>query len=237
MFTRDLWLSELLGKPVYQLTGDRLAIDARNMPQGGALVWTKLAVDRVDKLLYLQNLGFRVIEANVQFATSSRIDNGAVRIHSSLAVRPAVPADEPSVRAVARSSFDFDRFHRDPQIRAEQASRIKEEWAANFFSGKRGSWMLVAEEEERLCGFVQLMSRDNDTVVIDLIAVSSESRGRGVAKAMIGAAMANYLRRDASMYVGTQLANSPSIGLYQQLGFRLVSASYVLHLHVPEIET
>jgi RimJ/RimL family protein N-acetyltransferase len=36
--------------------------------------------------------------------------------------------------------------------------------------------------------------------------------------------------------VGTQIANLPSIRLYEKLGFSLVKSAYVMHRHVPQPE-
>jgi ribosomal protein S18 acetylase RimI-like enzyme len=67
-----------------------------------------------------------------------------------------------------------------------------------------------------------------------LIAVDSAHHGKGLASSMI--TFAESLALDHSpatkmLVVGTQLANQPSISLYEKLGFRLCHAEYIFHSH------
>ena len=52
----------------------------------------------------------------------------------------------------------------------------------------------------------------------------------GAGRAMIGFASANC-DCAGSAVVGTQVANIPSVRLYETLGFRLTAARYVFHYH------
>jgi ribosomal protein S18 acetylase RimI-like enzyme len=92
--------------------------------------------------------------------------------------------------------------------------------------------MIVAEDSDGVCGFLQLLRARDGSTIIDLIAVDERGRGRGLARAMI-ALVAND-RGTGALRVGTQLANRPSLSLYEALGFRMTSAAYVLHLHTGE---
>jgi ribosomal protein S18 acetylase RimI-like enzyme len=218
----DPWLSQILGKPAYHLSGA-----AFTPPDGRAFIDAKVAVDDTAALLHLQVQGFAVMDANVQLLRpAGAMPAGAAR------VRPAAPADEPAVRAVAADAFVYDRFHRDPGIGHDAAARLKTEWASNYFSGKRGDRMIVTEDESGVCGFLQLLRGTDGGTIIDLIAVAGHSRGRGAARSMI--AMAANTADTGALRVGTQLANLPSLGLYETLGFRMASAAYVLHLHAGE---
>ena len=145
-------------------------------------------------------------------------------------MRPARNDDADAVVRVAGAGFSKSRFHADPQIDRVIANRIKADWAGNFFAGKRGDWMVVAEREGQIAGFLQLLGRDGH-LVIDLIAVDSAARGKRLATNMIEHASAS-LMPGAPMRVGTQLANTASVRLYESLGFRLVRAEHVLHCHI-----
>jgi ribosomal protein S18 acetylase RimI-like enzyme len=214
----DAWLSAVLQKPAFHLTGTGFSA-----PVGAAFVDTKVPVEDVAALPTLQSRGFQVVDTNVQLARSA----GTLKEDVSC-VRPAKPDDAAAVRALAGAAFVWDRFHRDPQIDSQAASRLKAEWAGNYFVGKRGDRMVVAEDQEGLCGFLQLITTEQD-IVIDLIAVDARCRGKGVARSMIALAA----KGGKAMRVGTQIANLPSLALYEGLGFRVVGASYVLHLHLP----
>ena len=55
-------------------------------------------------------------------------------------------------------------------------------------------------------------------------------RGRGIAKDMIMYSQ-NQFKDFEYIRVGTQLANKPSINLYEDMCFRYIEASYVFHCH------
>ena len=114
-----------------------------------------------------------------------------------------------------------------------QANLIKRKWVENFYSGQRGDYMIVVSFKSIPVGFAQIIC-ENDTLIIDLIAVDSAHHGRGLASLMIN--FSESLALDQSLnvknlVVGTQLANQPSISLYEKLGFRLCHAEYIFHYH------
>jgi ribosomal protein S18 acetylase RimI-like enzyme len=141
----------------------------------------------------------------------------------------ALPGDRQAVEDIARKSFLYSRFHLDPAFSRAVADRIKAEWAGNFFHGQRGDHMVVAEVAGAVRGFLQLLQDEPERMTIDLIAVAEDVRGRGVASAMMGYAMRACRAR--TLRVGTQAANLASLRLYENLGFRVIATSYVLHRH------
>lgn len=213
---RDAWLSQILGKPAWHLSGADFSA-----PEGHAFIDAKIAVDDVPAILALQAKGFAVMDVNVL------LERPAGALARLGAAREAMPDDASAVTSLASEVFVYDRFHRDPAIGHATASRLKAEWAGNYFRGARGDRMIVAEDGGHVCGFLQLLTAADGATVIDLIAVGPQNRGRGCARAMITLAAAD----GRPMRVGTQIANLPSLALYESLGFRIASASYVLHLH------
>jgi ribosomal protein S18 acetylase RimI-like enzyme len=218
----DGWLSEILGKPAYHWTGAE-PVDA--LPAGPAFVDAKVSTDDVAGLLRLQTRGFAVLDVNIQMSRDAvTIPAGTVR------VRAATPGDAAAVRMLASEAFVYDRFHRDPKIGHDAAARLKAEWAENYFAGKRGDRMIIAENDEGLCGFLQLLRAQDGATVIDLVGVDARSRRKGVARSMI--ALAANTPGNGPMRVGTQAANITSLALYETLGFRIASSAYVLHMHI-----
>jgi ribosomal protein S18 acetylase RimI-like enzyme len=67
-------------------------------------------------------------------------------------------------------------------------------------------------------------------LVIDLIAVTKAHRGSGLARGMIAFAASTFTQFH-TMLVATQIANIPSMRLYEGIGFRIVGAQYILHRH------
>ena len=227
----DRWLADRLGKPAFHLMG---ALDApgnwvvdveHHLAASPLFANVKVAVDDVHGAARAGNLGFVLIDTNLRFS--------AARSSIPAACLPEVGLASPdmadAIGAIAEGAFVFDRFHRDPRTHT-QAGAIKREWARNFFAGARGDWMVAASRSGVPVGFLQLLRSSNDELIIDLIAVEASCAGQGIAAAMIGFAAKNC-EVSGPMVVGTQVANTRSIRLYERLGFRLQSAQYVFHHH------
>jgi len=221
----DIWLSSLLGRETFHLSGNFSNLNLEVFPQR-AFLDAKAGVENVEATTQLQNCGFRLIDTNVQLIRAAK----PFRDYSNRC-RFATPSDENAIRSIARSSFSRTRFHLDPLIPTETANLIKEEWAANYFKGSRGEWMVVAEEDNKIVAFLQLLKKNQSTLVIDLIAVDQSSQRRGYAGAMISFAYNFCTSNEPEMIVGTQISNINSLGVYINLGFRITSAQYVFHWH------
>ena len=222
----DDWLSRILKRPAYSLKKFNTNLKQKDLPKGKKFIWSKVSVNDIKRLVCLENLGFYVVDTNVNFILSENINTPKT---SNL--RFAKQSDEKQVRALAKNAFKQSRFYKYPKITNKKASKIKEEWAGNFFIGRRGSWMVVVEENSKIVGFLQLLKKNINTIVIDLIAVDKKKRRNGLAKKMISYAYRNCLKKNVKIEVGTQIANISSIQFYSKLNFHMYSASYVLHMH------
>lgn len=226
---KDPWLGSVLERPAWRVAdgGAGRPLDALH---GAGAQFATAKIDAADTAVVaeFERFGFHVIDTALTF------DAERVRTAGNDGrARFARPEDEAAVRALAGNAFRFSRFHLDPAIPEALAHRVKAEWAGNWFRGARGDGMIVGEDDGRLAGFLQLLWR-GDRLVIDLVAVDPASRGRGLARAMIGFAAergSGDARRPTAMIVGTQAANISSVRLYESLGFRLGGAQYVLHHH------
>jgi ribosomal protein S18 acetylase RimI-like enzyme len=147
-------------------------------------------------------------------------------------VRPARPADQEPVAALAGRVFRWSRFHRDPRIPRSVADRIKAQWVRGFFAGTRGSALSVAVRRGQVVGFLLALEPEPGLCVIDLIGVEQAERGCGLAVLLTEHAR----RRGAGierMRVGTQLSNLPALRAYLRMGFQIVASHQVLHRHGP----
>ncbi len=230
----DPWLAGILNRKVYHL---RIDEDFIHRP-GNEGLWPegvreslfadcKVPTDFLAGVQYLEKRGFSLVDTNLTFEkprTNARKEN---QIKTA---RLATPQDKKAVMELARTGFKYSRFHLDPEIPKEVADTVKAEWAGNFFIGKRGEQMVVSEREGKIIGFLQLLKPDGKALIIDLIAVAPEARGQGIACEMIQFVETQNSKADL-VRVGTQVANVPSIRLYEKLGFRHSSSSYVFHYH------
>lgn len=226
--TPDAWLSGIFGYPALRVGKDPAApllstLDARQP----FFAYAKLDVSEVNCLSTLTDAGFRVVDTALTF-------DGAISGASGRRVRFARPEDRAQVARIAGSAFRYSRFHLDPLVPAGVADAIKSSWAGNYFDGKRGDGMVVAEEDGKVIGFLQLLRAPQDRLIIDLIGVDPARQGHGLGREMILHAARHGIGDDrvpATITVGTQTANTPSVRLYESLGLRLSSAQYVAHHH------
>ena len=228
----DPWLGAILGRPAIRLrpVGDNGRDQIlRRLQTEEVFATAKIELDQIGALKVLQAVGCYVVDVNLAFSVATR---GVLVPPGRIYVRDAVPADRDVVRDIAASAFHYSRFHLDPAIPDELANRIKSEWAANFFAGGRGDCLLVATGDGgKVEGFLLSLAAEQ-AMVIDLIAVSPSSAGRGFGRALVGTiAQRAGQKGKPRISVGTQAANAAAARFYETLGFRLQSAQYVLHHH------
>ncbi len=226
--TPDVWLSGIFGYPALRVskgpTGGPLSMLNARQP---FFAYAKLDVNEVDRLSMLTDAGFHVVDTALTF-------DGAISGTSGSRVRFARPEDRLQVSRIAGSAFRYSRFHLDPRVPAGVADAIKSSWAANYFAGKRGDGMVVAERGGKVAGFLQLLCEPQGRLIIDLIGVDPALQGQGLGREMILHAARHGIgdeRIPSTITVGTQAANTPSVRLYESLGLRLRSAQYVAHHH------
>lgn len=238
----DNWLSGILKKEVYRIIADDLFIgEMKDGKSGGYALMNDLRARQIfmyakvpsaspEHAKVLQEQGFYLADTNVLF---EKLVSPRKEARQDSGIRFAVPADEEQVAGLAGKSFKYSRFHLDSAFSPDVANTIKAEWARNYFKGKRGDAMVVASDNDKVVGFAQLLKSKDGLITIDLIAVDSGYRGKGIAAGMISYAETRC-ENAKKIAVGTQLANIPSISCYEKMGFMLSGSSYVFHYHNPQ---
>jgi ribosomal protein S18 acetylase RimI-like enzyme len=132
----------------------------------------------------------------------------------------ASPDDEPELLAIVRENpFEHSRFFRDPRFGREKAAELFELWRRRGLEDHQ--WFTVIEEG----GFVTCSES-----AIQLVAVASRARGRGVGRRLIAGALAELASRGAEdVTVVTQGSNIAAQRLYAGSGFRPTSCALWLH--------
>jgi ribosomal protein S18 acetylase RimI-like enzyme len=225
----DAWLAEIMDRPVFRVgdPDDDGALAAHVRGQARAFYYAKIDAARIDAVRRLARAGFVVVDTNVVF----ELDRPAQLAGDFPGVTVGqVEGDEEAILEVAATSFTRTRFHLDPLVGLELANAIKREWCRNYTRGRRGDHLFVARLEGRPAGFLAALATPS-SAVIDLIAVGPAFQRRRVGAALIAAFTDRYRGRGA-LQVGTQVANLPSVRLYERMGFSLAASQYVLHLHV-----
>lgn len=230
----DPWLSETTRVACYKMSGAGAgsAISATLEGRGDGFFFTRIPVTAIALMKEYVAGGFSLVDTNVTLESTGaqRVARGGPDVE----VRRAIPADYAAVQAIAASAFAYSRFHLDPLFPDELANRIKREWIRSYCEGTRGDALLAALVKGGVVGFLAALKTEvggKSAAVIDLVAVDESVRGRGLARALVGQFQDQYRGQVGVLRVGTQMANTVSLGLYQACGFTIVDAAYVLHAH------
>ena len=223
----DLWLSEKLGKPAFNLRRGFKEFSLNLLTSSPNFVSAKVPTDEHTAHLHLQQKGFQVIDVSLQYQGKPKLFELSKADYS---VRQATNTDETTVCEIASEEFLLNRFHQDPRIPISVAKKIKQDWVANYFRGHRGDVLLVVTFQDEICGFLLLNTQEN-RFVIDLIAVKNCFRQRGVAKHLISYAWQHHRKSAQEIHVGTQISNKGSMLLYSKMDLKLSATNYLLHLH------
>ena len=186
----------------------------------------KLAADNICSSVMLQDIGFRQVDTSLTFCATDGVNMDTKNI------RVALPEDRERVVEISGQAFSSSRFHLDPQITNDKANKIKCQWAENYFYGKRGDYMIVAEDNQnRVQGFCQILSTRDNGAVIDLIGISPKATGQGLGTQMISFLWKKGVDRKKPnrILVGTQAANIGAVNFYEKMGFRLIKTQNILH--------
>ena len=225
----DRWLSELLGRPTWSVD-PAVTTAAEAIKQAGSgplFLYARVLANDVKTLDGFENAGFRVVDLTLTLEAPT----AAIRVATPQNIRMAIASDEVVVRAIATRSFVSSRLHLDPRIPKAVADRSRGEWAGNFFHGRRGDAMVVAEDDGVIAGFLLLVVPGGaEPMTIDLIAISPETRGLGLGTQCVQFATSHFGSSER-IRVGTQAANVGSLRFYARLGFKPVASQYVLHFH------
>lgn len=133
------------------------------------------------------------------------------------------------IAEIARKSFSFSRFFNDKMLPENQAKNIYLNWTENAF-GRDGKYFVISEREGTAAGYI-LFSFDDDSSVIELIAVDEKYQGQRVGKALIQALESFAVDQGIKkIKVGTQVNNTSAAQFYNAMGFKYISCSSVYHL-------
>lgn len=184
--------------------------------------------DDANITLKAKDLGFYLVDVAITMKKDN--DHYVLKLDNNFLYEKANKEHSLELQNIASKSFENDRFQNDPKISYNIASKIKKEWIANFFKGERGDNCFIATHNKKVIGFL-LAIKNNDNIIIDLIAVDKKYRGLGVGKNLIKFTQNYYRNTSSSIEVGTQLRNKESIKLYNSLGFQFISHNLVWHYH------
>lgn len=141
-------------------------------------------------------------------------------------VRLAEAADEPALRELAVPFSASSRFRLDPRFPPDRVAEMYMRWVRRCLD----EGTIVVPEGE-ITGYGGVRVADG-LAWYDLLYVSSAARGSGTGKALVTGGLASAGATSARTTM--QLANLPVQRIFQSVGFRIASATIVLHLWLDE---
>lgn len=138
-------------------------------------------------------------------------------------IRTVGVRDIETVKAIAKSGFEYDRWHIDTEISKEEADNSKLTWLEERCREKPHT---VYVKGTPVNGFV-VVTPDRGDMIIELVSVAFEHRGNGIATALIRHAAHDTLAKN--ICAGTQMTNERAKALYESLGLKVVRRWRTFH--------
>lgn len=246
---KDSWLASIFAYPVFKVDilsqspednnpAESLAHLSRHIAeQPQALYYAKISTGEVDYVQKLSAIGFYVVDVNVTFGMNAKSSSSPSKPAEPLPcyISEASVDNYQEILDIAASSFILSRFHLDPLIPEAVANRIKHDWILSYTKKSRGDKLFAALQDGKPVGFLAAIAGESEGAsvrTIDLIGVKKSHQGQGIGRALTDFFIDYYKDKCDHLTVGTQVANIPSMRLYQKMGFSIINSQYVLHLHV-----
>ena len=186
------------------------------------LIQTKIPTTDLNKLVFLQQHGFQLVETEITFSLD--IANFSENL-TACNVRIATEQDLPSLKNLVATAFRNTRF-REPYFSQAENQRFYQQWIENAAKGEFDDFCLIAEQQEELQGAISLRFL-GDKAKIGLLAVSPEFQRQGIGKGLLFATIWQAKSQHAkSLEITTQLSNIPAIQLYQSLSAKITEMNY-----------
>lgn len=143
-------------------------------------------------------------------------------------VKFSTDEDITKILRVGSKAFQFSRFHSDKRFSPQLAEKIKSQWLlSNLTSRENCETLVLLDENGEVVGFSSILHY-TDRLVIDLIAITPEFRGKGLGRLLVYHSQALSFKKNLPLTVGTQNKNTAN-ALYRSMDFKLVNSSCVWH--------
>jgi dTDP-4-amino-4,6-dideoxy-D-galactose acyltransferase len=182
-----------------------------------ARVQAKITAQRTDWLDALQQMGFQLVEGEVDFKLAVIDDvNPQAEI--------ATERDIPQLRELAAQAFAQSRF-RAPWYAEDVSGRFYAQWIENAVRGTFDHQCLIFRDHSAdVRAFVSLRQLNESEARIGLLA------GRGAGEVLMQTAMRwAHEHQLTTLRVGTQMGNTAALKRYIQSGAVLESTAYWLY--------
>ncbi|WP_145518702.1 dTDP-4-amino-4,6-dideoxy-D-galactose acyltransferase [Yersinia bercovieri] len=197
------------------------------------LTQAKVPTHRLDLIDSLGQLGFKLVEGEVDLSLAVDINTGIGTENASSEAegkpRVATAADIPLLRSVAASTFALSRF-RAPWYDPQDSGRFYALWAEKAVLGTFDhQCLLVMNSLGQPVGFVTLRDLQDGSARIGLLGVFPDSQGKGIGTSlMLAAKQWCHSHGLPRLRVATQMSNIAALRLYIRSGASIESTAYWL---------
>lgn len=223
----DIFLSKILSSPVFNVSELSSSIKYEKNA-----IYSYIAPYETGLPEKCAKVGFKYISSRVEMQKEcSEKDTTKGRNNSPYKVSDSTKeqlskADLKDLMNIGREIALTSRFYKDEQM-PDKKKDIYDRWVENsFMHGYVNDYVLV-REKTKIIGFTTI--KDVDDLVIDLIGVCKEHRGKGVGRMMLEAIENKYPGR--RLKVGTEAENVQAMNFYTKNGFQIVDYRLVFHKH------
>lgn len=181
-------------------------------------VQAKIPARQTEQLDALQQLGFQLVEGEIDFCLN--VADAPVNPRAGV----ATAADIPRLRDLAARAFSHSRFH-TPWYASADSGRFYAQWVENAVYGSFDHQCLIFRDAGGEIGaFVTLRQLDAREARIGLLA------GRGAGERLMQAALYwASLRGIATLRVATQASNIAALNRYIKSGAVVAGTAYWLY--------
>ncbi|ATC64727.1 hypothetical protein CMV30_12575 [Nibricoccus aquaticus] len=177
--------------------------------------------------------GFQFIDVRVELALS--LESTSAYSEPEDVIRSASPTDLGNLQALARKSHYDTRFFKDLGFPRHRAQDLYGEWIQRDLKIHHVIMATCPGERDRPAGYITCqIDPEIRQGRIGLIAVDTQSQGKGIGRALVHAGL-NWFRAShcSIVNVATQASNLPALRLYQAVGFRHIESSVWFHHWFP----
>jgi dTDP-4-amino-4,6-dideoxy-D-galactose acyltransferase len=196
-------------------------------------------VQRIDCLYFLASSSDRqtarlardslFLFVDARMTLNLRIDDTRAKSSAPARVRDACEDDIPALREIARTSHRDSRFYYDENFPVGICDKLYETWIEKSCRGWANR-VLVAEEDNSVIAYLTCDLKKSDGGQIGLFGVAEKSRGRGIGKDLVSAAISSFAKQGAeNVSVATQGRNIRAQQFYQRCGFTTQSVELWFH--------
>lgn len=235
-YVRLDWDSRFFGSAVARIVPDRLsserlaALLEELRGQGVSLVYWATACEPPDVAATVSAFAGRLVDRRVTYVRN--LDAGtAGEERAAVAVETyASPDADEDLERLAVQAGEFSRFRVDPGISRDKFEELYRIWIRKSVTKDLADAVLVIRGADRRVVAMITVGEKQGRGDIGLVAVDDSSRGRGLGKHLLAAAMRYFRERDLELLqVVTQGANRAACRLYESVGCSVEEQRDVYH--------